>query len=376
MNATVLARALGAGLLLAAAAVGGEPEVSIRLVTEIKEDPASDLKLDWVIHTYVAGENLLVTSHRDGRINVFRRDVKTGDVKFLGFHDLASQLKHPGRHLDAYPALTDKNILYATGEWTHSRGNVDSLGLSWYRFDPKDGSLKLLGNIPCDAGALLLAPDRKSLYLTAWHTGAIYPVSLDAEGQPAVGAKVAGKGLGRDAVLSTDGRFIYSLTDKDLGWVEIKNDGTLAYGGSCELAPLEPPAGGMRSVAMAVSPDGKHAYAWLWTYKYSATGLFNRDPKTGALTFAGKLDVDPGMQGVNHVEFAADGKTGFCSAGPETPGSCLGWFRRDPESGKLAFGGKAPKSPPPCHFAYCPDSGALYVAGYWSTKSFWVYSAR
>ena len=347
----------------------------IKFVAEIKEDPAANLKLDWAIYTYVKGAYLFVTSHRDGRINTFKRDVKTGDVKFLNYYDLASQLNNGGRHLDTYPVLSDANIVYATGQWTHAQGNGESLGLSWFQFNPADGSLKLLGHIPCDAGALTESPDKKSLYLSAWWSNAIYQVNLDAQGKPSIGAKVGGKGLGGQAVCSADGRFLYSMTDQDAGWVEIKKDGTLTYGGSCALAPLNSP-GGLRSQALALSPDGKHAYAALWAYNYSGTGLFNRDANSGALTFAQKLTVDPAMQGINHIVFLPDGRTGYYSAGPETPGSCLGWFKRDPASGTLTFGGRAPNSPPPCHFTYCPDSGALYAAGFWSTKSIWVFNAR
>jgi hypothetical protein len=224
-------------------------------------------------------------------------------------------------------------------------------------------------------GALMEAPDRKSLYLSAWWSEAIYQVQLDSDGKPSISAKAAGKGLSSRAACSTDGKFLYALSGKEAGWVEIKDDGALVYGGSCPLAPLEPPAS-LRSKAIAISPDGKHAYVALWTYKYNGMGLFNRDPKSGALTFAVKLTVDPGMQGINHFVFGTDGKTGYFCAGPETPGSCLGWFKRDPESGALSFGGKAPKSPPPCHFTFCPDSGAIYCAGYWSSKSFWIFNTN
>jgi 6-phosphogluconolactonase (cycloisomerase 2 family) len=350
-------------------------DAGIKFSAEIKQDSAPNLKLNWTSHTYVKGAHLFVISHRDGRINTFKRDVKTGEVKFMAFHDLATQLGSAGRHLDAYTVLTDKNILYATGEWTHSTGNASSLGLSWYQFSPDDGSLKLLGNIPCDAGSLVEAPDGKSLYLSAFWSEAIYHVHLDKDGKPSIGAKVSGKGLRSRAVLSPDRNFLYALSEKDVGWVEIKKDGTLAYAGSSPLTALESPAS-LRSKAIALSPDGKHVYVALWTYKYNGMGLFNRDPKTGALTFARKVEVDHGMQGLNHIVFEADGLTGYWGAGPETPGSGVGWFKRDPESGNLSFGGKAPKSVASCHFTFCPDSGALYAAGYWSTKSFWIFNTK
>jgi len=375
MISRTICHALPVVVCLAGPGAWAGDAATITYVTEITEDPATNLTLDWAIRMYATAGNLFVVSHRDGRINTFSRDTRSGAVRYLGFQDVASQLHRPGTHLDAYPVLSSKNILYATGEWTHAHGNEDSLGLSWYRFEPKDVSLTLLGNVPCDAGALRLSPDGQSLYLSAWWSGAIYQIDLDANGMPTMGAKIVGKGLGTAAECSADGRFLYSLTDNDLGWVEIKMDGTLAYGGSCDLAPLHSP-GGLRSKTVAISPDGRHAYAWLWTYTYSATARFDRDAKTGALTFSGKLEVDPGMQGVNQVAFATDGRTAYYSAGPETPGSCIGWFTRDPETGTLTFGGKAPHSPPSCHFVFCHDSGTIYAAGYWSTKSFWIFSTK
>ena len=92
---------LGAWLASMTAAgplAAGEPENPVTLVAEIKEDPAANVKLDWVIHMYAKGDSLFVISHRDGRINVFARDKASGDVKFLGFHDLAAQLSDP-KHL-------------------------------------------------------------------------------------------------------------------------------------------------------------------------------------------------------------------------------------------------------------------------------------
>lgn len=127
-----------------------------------------------------------------------------------GAHDVAAQLRNAGRHLDAYPVLSDTNILCVTGQWTHTAGSGDSLGLNWYAFEPRDGSLKPLGTSPCDAGALQFSPDRKSLYLSAWFSHATYQVGLDAGGKPVVGAKGSGNGPGAAVVRSPDDRFLVS----------------------------------------------------------------------------------------------------------------------------------------------------------------------
>ncbi len=323
------------------------------------------------------GEHLFATSHRDGRVNVFRRDPATGLLTFASYVDLAVQLGHPGRHLDAFPGLARRNLLYVTGMWTHASSDRDSLGISWYEFDPKDGSARRAGTIPCDAGAILPAPGGQGLYLGAVFSKAIYAVSLDAAtGRPTIGAKTVGRGIGGLCVPSPDGRQLYSLDGQAVGWVEAAPAGSLAYGGSCDLAPLAPRSG-LRASTVAIPPDGKHAYVAMWTYGYNSLGLFGRDEKTGALSFMKKLDAHPSMVGINHMVFTADGKRGYYSSSPENSGACLGWFTRDPETGALEFGGVAEKSRiGPNHFAFAPESGTIYLAGNWNTKYFSIYSAK
>jgi sugar lactone lactonase YvrE len=350
---------------------------AVRFVTQVAEDAQANLKLDWVNHMEVAGNFLLETSHRDGRVNVFSRDPKTGEIKFLNFVDLAADLKKAGTHLDAYPVLAKQNIMYITGAWTHANSNAHSLGLNWYRFDPKDGSTRRAGSIPCDAGSLIGSPDGKSFYLAAWFTKAIYPITVDAEtGAPRIGEKLVGKGLSGGLVYSSDRKQLYSCDGQSVAWVQVKADGSLEYGGSADLAALEPP-NGLRSIGVGVSPDGHHVYVSLWTYKYSALGLFSRDSATGKLTFVEKLAIDPNMVGINTMVFTADGATGYYSSSPENSGSCLGWFTRDAKTGRLTFGGVADKSKiGPNHLAYDEASGTIYLAGNWNTKYFNIYKTK
>jgi len=363
-------------VLLAAPAGAADGKPAVVFVKQIVEDGKADLRLDWVNTIRVHGDFVLATSHRDGRVNVFRRDVKTGDLKYLNFVDLAVQLGRPGTHLDAFPVLAGDNFLYVTGAWTHAHGNADGLGLRWYKFDPKDGPTRLLGAVPCDAGRLQTTPDGKGLILSAGFSSAFYPITLDGAGKPTVGAKVAGKGLGDVSVPSPDGKQLYSVSDGAIGRVDVGTDGSVAYGGSCDLSALKPKPE-LRAQTVAVSPDGRHVYAALWTYKYNALGLFNRDAKTGALTFAEELKVDPNMVGINHIVFTADGKTGYYTSSPENSGACLGWFSRDPETGRLAFGGVAEKSKVgPNDFGLAADGGTIYMAGNWNTRFFNIYRVK
>ncbi len=78
---------------------------AIEFAAQVKEDAGKDLRLDWVNFMALYGEHLFVTSHRDGRLNVFKRDAATAAPRFCGFVDLAVQLKFPHRHLDAFPVL-------------------------------------------------------------------------------------------------------------------------------------------------------------------------------------------------------------------------------------------------------------------------------
>ncbi len=260
--------------------------------------------------------------------------------------------------------------------WTHAGSDRDSLGLSWYRFDPKDGSTRVLGTTACNAGQILPAPGGRRLYLAAAFSKALYTVELDAAtGAPTIGAKLTGRGIGGLCLVLPGGKQLYSSDGRAIAWVNIAADGSLSYGGFCDLGPLDPRP--TRSSAIAVSPDGKHAYVALWTYGYNALGLFSRNEQSGALTFVKKLAVDPNMVGINQIVFTADGKTGYYTSDPENSGQCLGWFTRDASNGGLRFGGVAEKSKiGPNHFAFAADTGIIYMAGNANTKYFNIYRTK
>ena len=334
-------------------------------------------RLDWVHRMVVRKETLLVVSHRDGDINCFRRDEKTGEVSFLSAIDLNASLNAPTRHLDAFPVLSDRNFLYASGLWTHAGGNGDSIGLFTYKYNPEDGSATQVKHEKCDAGSLFLSANQKFLFLSACFSGNVQVFSIGEDGIPVRAGTVTGKGLGGELVPSADGKHLYSFSGSAVAWLVSKDDGSVAYGGSLDIPPELQIEGGVRARALAVSPDGKHAYAAVWGYKGNAMGLFRRDASTGSLAFAEKLDVPKDMFGITRIEFAPDGKIGFYSACPENPGKGLGAFSREPETGRLAFLAKAPRTAfGPGHFAYDHQSKTIYLAGTWSTKSFLVFGVR
>ncbi len=361
---------------------GGVDGHEVKLVQEVMQ--TDEVRLDWVWQMKVAGPNLFVSVHRDSDIHWYRRDLSKGTLAHVATIDLDKDLGRK-KHSNPYTVLSPKNILYVSGDWTHAHSNKDSLGLSWYGLDPKTKTTKRLGHIPLDAGAIFPARHPNLLYLAAHFSKNIQSLRLDPEtGAPKVIGSVAGAGMGSRFCVSQDGGHFYSMDHSAIGWGTIGADGSLTYQDAVKLDVMKP-LGRLRSSSLGLSPDGKHAYVSLAGYGvknakgkysgYNATGLFLRDESTGQLTFSKLLTVDRNMHKITRFVFRKGGLIGYYSSGNESSGNCLGWFKRDPDTGDLSFGGVAPKSKGkgPGHFDYAPDSGTLYMAGTWSTKSFMIY---
>ena len=343
--------------------------------SEIPE--AGDLKLDWAWQPLIAGPLFFLSVHRSGAVHIFNRDEKSGDIKFMQSIPLAADLGRAGTHVDPYLAFSTKHILYVAGEWTHAHGDGDAIGLSWYQIDPKNGAFKKLGNIPCAAGVLYPTPDPNTLYLAAHFADQIHVIKLDpSDGKPTVAEKITGKGIGHGLQFSPDRKFAYSMGgDGTLGWLTCAPDGKLTYAGSLTLPELK---AGKDNLSLFISPEGKHVYAALFKrYDPSDTAyvaLLKRDEQSGALSFGEKLPAGS-MGGVGQVTFTPDGRTAYACADPEKPASGLSYIKRDPETGKLSDLTKVPGANPAAFFAYAPDTGTLYLAGTWSTKTFKIYDA-
>jgi 6-phosphogluconolactonase (cycloisomerase 2 family) len=365
-------------VLLASAVFAGQAadEFVPKFKTEVKEE--GELKLDWVWQPYLSGSLLFVSVHRSGTVNIFSRDTATGDIKFLKAVTVSADLGNPTRHLDPHVALSPKNILYVAGGWTHAGSDNDSIGLSWYQIDPKDGSAKKLGTIKCAAGVLHASVNPNVLYLSTYFAKEIHHIALDPnDGKPVIGEKVAGKGLGRELACSPDRKTWYSMTKDAIGCMTADKDGKLTYGASVEIPGVPENA---NSQCLFASPDGRHVYVAL-RYDYGKpggakgyVGVFKRDDKTGALTFSERLELNA-LGGAAQVAFLSDGKLAYFCGCPESPAAGLGYLKRDPETGKLTLGGKTPGANPASFLAYARDTGTIYLGGFWSTKSFKVFSA-
>jgi hypothetical protein len=318
----------------------------------------------------LAGDRIYVGAHYGGGVNILRNDPTGLSPTYLGFIDLTAVTK-PKQHMDCNMAVGRSGILYVVSVATHAGGNNAGLGLFWYKV-AADGSSQLLGRQRCDAGTPTLSADGKSLYLQANFTGAVYRYALADDGTPAQAEKVAGAGLFGKGPLSSDGRWLYSLSLKDhsIGRVGAKDDGTLAYGGALDFSQWIKPVGEVRNSMMAISPDGRHAYAALWGYgvrengkfkNYNALAVFNRDIHSGELTFAEMNPAEPRMANMETLLFRPDGKTAYYVSGNESSGDCVGWLTCDPETGRLTFGGAVPEASNGTTLAWSSATGTLYA---------------
>jgi len=350
-----------------AAAAGEEPRFVAR--AEIKE--AGELKLDWPWMPYISRDLFLLGVHRSGVVDVFRRDEKTGDLAFLSAVPVATDLGSPGRHLDPHVALSSKDILYVTGAWTHAKNDQHSLGLSWYQLERKDGSYRKLGTIPCSAGVLWPAAKPDVLYLSTYFAKEIQVIRLAADGTPTVGERITGKGVGTGLSAPADRRHWYTMSAQSVAWLTSDAAGTLTYGGAVDIPDAV--ADKISNLCVVAAPDGRHVYAMVrHSYSKGYGAVFSRDAASGALTFVETIDMSK-LIGVNHVVFTADGTVGYFAGTPECAGAGLGWFRRDPQSGKLTFVAKAPGAPASWYLAYDGQLGRIYSGGFWSSKSIRVY---
>lgn len=346
-----------------------------KLTKEVKEE--GDLKLDWAWQPLVHGNLFFISVHRSGTLNSFRRDLKTGEITFLKAVNIAEELGKTGRHVDLNYVVSEKNIVYVAGAWTHAHGDNDGIGLRWYQVEEKEGSFKLLGSIPTAAGHTLVQSGQPNvLYLLSGFSKVVHVVNIDpSNGAATLGGKVTGKGVETGLAGSPDGRFWYSVSKEGVAVLAADKNGGLSLTSTAALPDVPDNSHYWRAI---VSPDGKHLYVGM-RCNYGKPGvpglgvLYSRDAATGALNLIEKIDLEQ-LGGISGFAFTADGKTLYYCGGPEAPASGVGYFVRDPATGKLTHGGKAAGANPVCGFAYAPETGTIYAGGFWSTKSFKIFS--
>ena len=367
-------------IAIAAAGQGiGTKQITPAVVPEAqianKSVPGMD-RLDYNTSVFAAGGWVFVGAYHGGGVNCFRVDTHTGKLAYRGIADVAAEGKAPGKGLCTQTmALGANGLLYATAMRTHARGDTFSLGLFWYRLPDQAGPPKLLGKAACPYGSLMPAPDRKSFYLVTTFGREVVHYVPDATGAPVETSRVKGKGVESPGAISPDGRFLYTVsrTDFHVACIPLGLDGRCGKATAIPFKDDLKVCGSIRSLALAVSPDGAQAYLAAWGYGekapagkysgYNALGLCRRDPSSGALTFVKLLPAHERMHHLRSLAFAPDGRTGYFAAGHESSGNCVGWVHRDPKTGKLTFGGVAGESGgiKPTDLAYVPRTGAIYV---------------
>ncbi len=334
---------------------------------------SGDLRLDWGWQPLVADKFLFLSVHRSGTINIFDRNPENGELAFLGAISLASDLGSPGKHIDPYMAFAD-GILYVSGQWTHARGDQDSIGLSWYRIE-NDGKAKKLGHIPSIAGVLHKSPTGKLLLLAGSFSDKIQEISIGPDGTASVVGEVSGKDSGKSLVFSPNGKFCYSMGDTDLSIFSCGKDGLLSRTSSLKLP--DPPEGKKSDHCLCIPPDCRHIYVFIRYMdqkKAKCAGwIFKLDQESGMPAFVERSDI-PELAGIREAVFLPDGKAAYyCGEAFNICG--LGYLIRDTETGKLSFGAKASGSNPSFHFAYDKRSGTIYLGGHYAPKQFKIFDA-
>jgi hypothetical protein len=263
-------------------------------------------------------------------------------------------------------------------------------GLAWYEV-ADDGTLTEKGRVkrPPSRGmvaceGVVIAPDRNALYLRTNKPGSVAWFKLAKDRAATPGGVIKGKGLGDSSkasggsamVLSPDGRHLYSTsqTDHAVAVIDVKPDGTPVYREAVDLAALaeKPTEGpgwnrGFPWPGLFLTPDGRQLYVVLWRYGgrgRNCVGVFDRDPKTGALTFKAQVAGLSAPKG-GAIVFTPDGRAAWLAAlsHPVTR------LRRDPATSALTVTGRVPntrgpdrRGPRVYDNAFDPARGHLYFA--------------
>jgi WD40 repeat protein len=348
--------------LLAALSVRSNPVH----VADIRQTPA--MGLDWVWDVKLAAPDLLlVTSHRDGDLHVFRRGAE-GGVALLATADLNAQLGDAQRHMDPYVASSGDEV-FVGGAWTHHHGDNDSIGLLRYGWDAATEKLTFRSHQPTPAcDDLLVSPDGRSLYAAMHYARAVQVFRLRGTEPPEPTQSLGGEGRGSKLALSPDGKTLYSSHREGISWFAVGTGGVLSEGGTLKIGDLAEPA---RYSALSVSPDGRHVYwAVVEKNRQGCVWTVPRSAVDGSLT-AGRDERDPVFSGVTGIAWVSPERALF-SGGPESPAGGMGWFDRDPTTGALSNADKL-RATPAWSLAYDPVAKLAYLGGFWSSKHFSVY---
>jgi 6-phosphogluconolactonase (cycloisomerase 2 family) len=271
------------------------------------------------------GAHVYVVGMRDDAVAAFVRDPGTGGLTFLEAQKEGTAGVEGLRYARAIAISPDGEYVYAAGQLSDAIAVFKRNGLTgWLTFVEvqRQGTRGVDGI----AGplALTVSPDGGQLYAASGN-------------QSAVSVFTRAKATGRLTL-----RDVEAEGDRDLG------------------------ISGIHSVA--VSPDGSFVYAT--GQNDDAVAIFRRNQRTGALTFSGVvaqgLDGVDGLYGALWVTVSPDGNRVYVAS---TIDNAVAVFDRDRKTGDLTFLQKQMGAPGRDCLAFArgvavsPDSKSVYVAG-------------
>jgi lactonase family protein with 7-bladed beta-propeller len=330
-------------------------------------------------YLYVGGNN----------ISCFKRDVKTGQVAFLG--EVAETKQRLSEAFPKAPKLnTDRKtcILRMAGGRLYAIPQAGT-AMAWYDIDEQTGKLTEKGLVECKpCFHAVVSPDQKDLYLLTNPYARSLKMTvtwyhLDADGKPVKSGEAAGKGIGyidqspHDGALqiSADGKYLYAISgaDQSIACLERKPSGEIAYKSTADLAKIgeaEMPDKPNKYAwtSLLLSPDGKWLYANLMKYakpSFQNIAIFKRNLESGELTLqeaiTGEKNVLANRRGWQCVQFLPNG-TGFL--GHYDLG--LWTFQYDAATGRLEYPVQIKETQGyKANVAYDLENGFLYMGGVW-----------
>lgn len=321
-----------------------------------------------------------------GTIKIFKRDLNTGKLAY------AEDFAWGAEHDVVGNMLWAQGRLYFYGGAGHWTGDGDSRGLRCLETDTTTGKLteKVRLDIPIASG-LVASPDQKTLYLLLRQKQTIVRYKLDQDGKPVKAEETVFKeaaGGVNNLTISGDGNALYAVSAEGAGaqvfylnCIGVGADGSMTYKGKYSLERLTEgidwPKGKWGygwGRGFGISPDGLHCYADFCNYGGAdfRLAVFKRDPRSNEVAFQERLEDSTGQAMCRIVSylFEPDGQIGYFASGTECAGNVVGWFARDPRTGKLTFGGvvKETRKSGPCAMWLDSENGFLYSGGWARTE--------
>ncbi len=245
------------------------------------------------------GGFVYVAGSRDDAVASFSRNQETGALTFLEAHKEGTAGVEGIRYARALAMSPDGQFLYAAGQKSDAIAVFKRNTLTgWLTFVEvqHQGVLGVVGI--AEPLALTVSPDGAHLYVASGSQSAVTVFVRDkATGHLTLVPPVADADLGvvgiHSVAVSPDGAFVYATRQDDDAIVVFRRDrtsGSLSF--VDVVAQGEDGVDGLYGVFwVTISPDGRRLYAA--STLGHAVAAFERDPRTGGLTFLQKQRGTP-----------------------------------------------------------------------------------